>query len=179
MTGLAWHYTTGQSFALIVRSGRILPTAVNVPAHEHPAVWFSVRQSYEPTATKMMWLGGRLRELTVGETFRAGAGLYRFGRPAETLVPYHAIREALNIRRVTWKALIAFARRQGSDPGQWFASLEPVPLELCVVERLDACPPHGRWQPLADPKGWAAEQLNHELRAALGTAEAAYGEGAA
>ena len=67
----AWHYTTGQKLAAILRSGVILPTTAKVPPHEKPVAWFSTSPTWEPTATKVP-IPGKLGQLMTG---RAQGGL--------------------------------------------------------------------------------------------------------
>lgn len=98
---IVWHYTTGEKFALILADGEIVPATegldveqtaefiaeleeiiatggakdVAVPYRERPAVWFSKRQTWEPTATKGIY-DARMREnLNRGLTSRHGSAV--------------------------------------------------------------------------------------------------------
>lgn len=75
---IAWHYTTGKKAALILESGELRPTNCNVPAGEKPVLWFSLRQSWEPSATKGIVDSrtGRRRDATLTEMHFMGGGSF-------------------------------------------------------------------------------------------------------
>lgn len=135
MTTIAWHYTIGLHATGILRDGVIRGATEGVPLHERPVVWFSTRQSWEPTATKGMIdrLSGRRRDATMEEMFAHG-GLWRFGVPASELLPWRKLREAAGITSETANGLLRAAKRAGADPFFWYGSLEPVAVTRCTVQ---------------------------------------------
>ena len=123
----AWHYTTGQKLALILRSGAILPTTAKVPPHEKPVAWFSTSDEWEPTATKVP-LPGKLGQIA---TASAQGGLARITVPASA-APYR-IQDLPRLAGTTpedWLGLLLAGIELGSDPNTWRFTLEPVPVAL-------------------------------------------------
>jgi hypothetical protein len=47
-----WHYTLARTLAEILVSGGIKRSTVGLSGGERPAVWFSCRTDWEPTATR-------------------------------------------------------------------------------------------------------------------------------
>src|SRR5690242_12554077 len=93
---LAWHYTTGENFRLIVESGFLLPTAVGIGKHEKPVLWFSVAEFWEPTAAKMMLQNGQMVNMGMEGTYKHGGGLARFGVAVSKLVPWPKLARKAN-----------------------------------------------------------------------------------
>lgn len=140
---LAWHYTTGERFQLIVASGLLVPAAAGVVPPERPVVWFSLAQDFEPTALKgAVEPNGKRRTMTLQEMREHGAGLVRFGLAPHALLTGDALRRQARINRATWAALRAAGRRVGADPGFWFGSLEALALADLVVDVEEGA---GRW----------------------------------
>jgi len=92
--------------------------------------------------------GGRIvRVLSVSETSERCGGLYRLGLDASELVAWRELpalalmpdRVAAALRRVAYK--------QGASPREWYGSLEPVPIEKCIVQFLRG----DRWTAPAAP----------------------------
>jgi hypothetical protein len=131
----AWHYTTGQKLAAILRSGAILPTTAKVPPHEKPVAWFSTNPTWEPTATKVP-IPGKLGQIM---TASAQGGLARIQVP--TSVAPHRIQDLPRLAGTTpedWLGLVLAGLELGADPGSWRFTLSPVPVSLfSVVEFLD------------------------------------------
>jgi len=74
-TQLAWHYTIGQHLINILKTGALLPTDVLIQSNELPALWFSLNQAWEPTASKaMITSDGIFVGLTKEETRQVGGG---------------------------------------------------------------------------------------------------------
>lgn len=74
----AWHYTTGEKFEQIVRSGFLLAATAHIEPNERPVVWFSTNQHWEGTALKgQRQPDGSTRWLSMDETCLAGRGLVR------------------------------------------------------------------------------------------------------
>lgn len=127
---IAWHYTTGDKAVLILESGELRPTDCNVPAWEEPVLWFSLRQSWEPTATKgfVDARTGRRRDATLTEMHRLGGGVVRFGVDAARLIRWPALAKAAHMRSATARGLEKSGRSKGAVPSDWLGSLQPVPL---------------------------------------------------
>lgn len=134
---IVWHYTTGALFMKIVESGFLLPTSVGVQAPELPVLWFSKHPVFEPTARKAVLENGKIRVLSVRETFERGGGLVRFGVKPEGLYQATALRAAAKIPRRTWKALESIAHRQGSNSQNWWGTTEALPIDSIVIEVMD------------------------------------------
>ncbi len=49
---ISWHYTTGDKYELIKKSGLLLPADIGISPPERPILWFSTHPRYEPTALK-------------------------------------------------------------------------------------------------------------------------------
>ena len=114
----------------------IVLTGVGKPASEvlrgeMPAVWFTTRNTFEPTAFKgIMGRGGR-RTASLSEMERVGNGLARVGVRAD-LVPAdwnHHMR-ASGISRKTARRLARAARQVGSDPREWRVHYAAVPRSM-------------------------------------------------
>jgi hypothetical protein len=130
-TRRCWHYTVGTTLLSIIVDGVIRRATVGVrKGGSRPAVWFSCRDGWEPTATK--WLRddttGQPRLATVDEMVHAGRALIRLEVP-------------LAVARHTWRehrrrhedpriadALEQRAREQGADPDDWRVSYYDVSL---------------------------------------------------
>lgn len=61
-------------------------------------------------------------------------GLWRFGVPASTLLPWGRLRDAARIRPKTQRALLLTAAECGADPYSWYGSIEPVRIERCIIQ---------------------------------------------
>jgi hypothetical protein len=148
---LVWHYTIGDRLQQIVESGEIrqatagvnmkldeaalweiILTGVAKPISqvvggEMPAVWFTTRETFEPTAMKGMMMGGFRRTMSLDEMEQHGNGLARIGVRAE-LVPadwQHHVRHS-GITSKMARALAGSASAVGSDPRQWRVHYAPV-----------------------------------------------------
>ncbi len=152
MNGLVWHYTTGECFAAILDSGAIRPATAGVRAGERPAVWFSRREPWEPTANKMLLAPDRrLRSLSMRETAEYGGGLVRIG--VARAVASHGWREFLTESGITpqmSRGLVKAAKEQKANPLDWFVCFSPVPRMMwSAVDVWDA----GAWV-----RSWTAGQ---------------------
>lgn len=142
---LAWHYTTGNLFKLIVEDGFILPAATAVFPPERPIVWFSINQQFELTARKwQVSKDGTSRILSVQETRKYGGGLVRFGLDSRRLMPWKGgcLRKAAVMSYTIAKKLEHAGIAQGANPFEWFGSLDVIPISKCVIEVMDAS---GKW----------------------------------
>lgn len=127
MPTLAWHYTISDRWEAIKASGAILPTKVLIERNERPAVWFTTRESYEPTACKSLQRpDGSVRELSVQDMLDMGITLYRIGVDRDELLSFLDWRRRSGCSRRMVRALIRVAHQAGSNPDTWYASFEPV-----------------------------------------------------
>jgi hypothetical protein len=141
---LRWHYTTGDNFYQIVEDGMIKPAVACVEMREKPAVWFSTRQDWEPTANKLLLLPNeQLKSLTREQTERYGGGLCRFGVAPDT-APHHwwAFKRMSGIKPRFARGLVWSARRDGANPADWWVSFAPVPRDQWVAIQVYQ---HGTW----------------------------------
>jgi hypothetical protein len=98
---------------------------------EQPAVWFTKRPTWEPTASK-----GR-------------GGLARIGVHRAGLTTWAEHRKTSGIDPGTARGLVLAARDVGSNPGDWFAYYDAVPRTMWVaIQRWRA----GSWKDVA-PEG--------------------------
>lgn len=141
---LAWHYTTGEKFEGIKRSGYIHPATANVPEHERPVVWFSLNQHFEETARKGIIdpATGQRRWATLAEMRELCGGLVRIGVPAHSLLTGEALRRKARMSSAVWRSLVKVGTEQGADPAQWFGIAGAVDLALCAVQQMDKS---GNW----------------------------------
>ncbi|HKQ24226.1 MAG TPA: hypothetical protein VJT81_07295 [Burkholderiales bacterium] len=133
---IAWHYTTGQKYGLICADGQIKPSTRFLRNHEFGVCWFSVEQTWEPTANKGVIEHGRLRTLTMLETMEKGFGLVRFGVDEKNLIAWPELASAARMTRETRAALEKVGRDQGSEPMNWRGSIRPVPVRETMVETM-------------------------------------------
>jgi hypothetical protein len=129
-----WHYTTGEKFVAIIEDRILKPTACRIDPGERPAVWFSANQWWEKTASKILQTGGKLRSLSMAETAAYGKGLVRFGVERQTApISWREFRALSGISPATYRNMAKAGKKRGANPGEWFASFEPVPRELWVA----------------------------------------------
>ena len=136
---IAWHYTVADQFESILVDHAIIPATAGVDtSREKPAVWFSRRETWEPTATKGMLdrTTGHRRDATPEEMHEFG--MVRIGVDASGLTPWLVHRNKSGITARVASSLVTSAVAVGSNPGDWFVSYEPVPRERWLrVERWD------------------------------------------
>lgn len=150
---LRWHYTVGDRLAGIFQDNVIEPSprdgspSPRLPG-ERPAVWFSVRTDWEPTACKVPPPDGRwpgMAEAMRGD-HELGGGLYRIGvRPSVASVHWSAYRKKCGLPHHFLSGLVDAARRCGANPMDWFVRFGPVPVDLWeTVEEWH--PGEGVWE---------------------------------
>lgn len=139
-----WHYAPWEYLRAIVAYGALMPS--NAAAErEFPLLWFSARQDWEPTATKLLRTSNGIRSMTLAEQ-KAKFGCVRFGLPADDsrLVSWP---EACKLARTGLKKrrqMEAAGRRQGASPDDWFAcagevSLTGLRFQAMLDDWCDAC----------------------------------------
>ena len=134
---IAWHYTIGDYFKLIIECGFIRPANANVAPPEIPAVWFSKNPYWELTANKGLNEGGLSRGLSMIETYQYGNGLVRFGINAFRLIQSDEIRRVTKMPKEVWRSLCEAGKEQGAKPSEWCCSLEAVEIESLIIEVMD------------------------------------------
>jgi hypothetical protein len=135
----AWHYTSGQCATQILKSGLILPADGYVPRGEKAAVWFSLDQFWERTASKgILDPSTRVRRFaTMNEMEQFAGGCYRFGIQNTRLLCWSALKVKTRMRPKTVRALERVAYEVGSNPNNWLGTLEPIPVsEVIALQRL-------------------------------------------
>lgn len=145
-----WHYTIGLHAEKILRYGIIQCATRYVPIHERPVVWFSMNQTFEPTAAKGKYVNGVMLRMSISEMFEFGRGLVRFGLPPKTLLSGDNLRRRARISGRDWILLKKSAGQMGADSSDWFGSLDPIEISSCTFEVMTNS---GQWQ-RAEPSEW-------------------------
>ena len=126
-SSLLWHYTVAARLREILVSGVIRRATVGLRKGERAGVWFSLRDTWEPTATK--WVrghDGQFGPATMEEM--SAMGLARIGVGLETVRTTWA--QHRRFGGLPWPdgdAVEHSARHQGSDPDGWRVSYRDVP----------------------------------------------------
>jgi hypothetical protein len=166
-----WHYTSGEALRAILASGVLRPGPANmrVPG-EVPAVWFTKRGDWDPA----VGLGKSPSEDEVRETVAAvlqhgaRAAVEHLRRTAGSSAAFWAENGGLarigvdgSTAPFTWEDFVragfvpprdAYMREMmdvaaGSDPGDWRASIVPVPAEKWLaIETRSGTRPGERWE---------------------------------
>jgi hypothetical protein len=124
---LVWHYTVFDRLVSIEAAGEIVPATVAVAARERPAVWFSRRSTWEPTATKGVIERGVNRNMTIPEMVESGGGpLVRIGIESSGLMGWTFHVAKSGIKRRTARLLERVACEVGGDPSDWLVHYGPV-----------------------------------------------------
>ena len=135
---IAWHYTTGEKFELIKKSGLLLPAEIGVVPPERPIVWFSTHRKFEPTAMKPLADGrGVIRMLTLEEMREMGKGLFRFGCPVGRLKFGENLRKEAKMTSIMWRALAKRGAQVKATSADWWGHVGPVALADVSVEVMN------------------------------------------
>lgn len=125
-----WHYTVGTKLLPILTTGRIKRASARLMRPERAAVWFSIHQSWEPTATKILRnANGAEHKMTIEEMVMYTGVLVRLQVPP-TVAPYdwaHHRRHGRVDTRIA-DGLEVVARKDGADPSEWRLSYKDVSL---------------------------------------------------
>lgn len=144
-----WHYTLGTTLLEIIAAGRIM----RVASGSRKAIWFTSRDSWEPTATKGIVdstdARGR-RDATLDEMIKKGGALIRIEVPPDIARhSWEEHRRRYEDPRIA-DALESSAQARGSDPTTWRVSYHDVPLaRILSVEALV----EGEWCEVGRPRG--------------------------
>jgi hypothetical protein len=144
-----WHYTTGEHLTEIMRDGCLRPTAILIDPGEHPAVWFSALQDWEPTASKLLvdTETDEVRRATMQEMRKLAGGPVRIGVAHDAApIDWETFKRTSGISRKSARALEIAAADIGSNPRLWFASFDPVPRERWLALEARNGP---RWEPIS------------------------------
>jgi hypothetical protein len=127
MEPLLWHYTTATKFREIARSGELRPATAYIAPGERPAVWFSTRQLWEPTAAKAFQTPDGSSRLLDMKGMHEHAGLVRLG-VTRASAPYgwREFVEQSGVPKAMALAMAKAGRRMGADPGDWYVSFDPI-----------------------------------------------------
>jgi hypothetical protein len=171
---MRWHYTTVEKLKLILNDQCIRVATVGVPEYEKPSAWFSVREDWEPTATKAIRVEGVIRTATLDEMIERAGGLARIGvADAVAKVGWCEFRKCSGIKSGDAKRLEAVALTAGALSDHWFVSFENIPadkwlaIEVCFPRHFNGglYPP---WRSGRSNRDWlgrrkpAGSQRRHE-----------------
>ncbi|MEQ8786212.1 MAG: hypothetical protein RIC55_07930 [Pirellulaceae bacterium] len=122
---MIFHYTKGGCLVEILETAVIRCSTLGVRKREQ-AVWFTVREDCEPTAIPARIKEGRIYTFEFSEADRL-FGMARV-RVAEETAPYGwtEYKRMSGMKPRVAKELYARATRDGSRPGGWRVSFEPV-----------------------------------------------------
>jgi hypothetical protein len=133
---MAWHYTVGVNATEILREGFIRGATAGLPPGERPTVWFSMRQIWEPAASRRKLVAGGESTMTMAEMIEEYHGLWRFGVPKAALHAWTFLRRKAAMSHDTELALIRVAARAGFNPRFWYGALEPIAVNQCEVQYI-------------------------------------------
>ncbi|TCS32896.1 hypothetical protein EDC30_1197 [Paucimonas lemoignei] len=135
MEDMVWHFTTGQKYVLIQQDGKLKRAAIGVSYPELPILWFSAHKLYEPSALKL--LVQARRQATLEELREIGMGVFRYGVPKSSLIPWPELATKARMSRSMTRKLESRAVQMGSDPSDWYGSLEDLPIKDMVIQRMN------------------------------------------
>lgn len=137
---IAWHYTTGEKYALIKELGVLMPADLFVTPPELPVVWFSTHQYYEASARKGIEdEAGLVRPASVQEMYEHGDGLVRFGCNISKLKHGEVLRKAAKMQSITWRRLLKTAHKMGANAGDWWGYVGgSMPISDLQIEVMDS-----------------------------------------
>jgi hypothetical protein len=140
---MAWHYTNGDSYVDIIKSGVLSLATIGISEGEKPVLWFTINQEWEPTVNGTTSDDGvSWHRNTMQETKENYDGLYRFGISSLNLIPWVELVKVANIPHRVKKALEKTAIKSGSNPFHWLGSLQPIDISDTFIETMDDT---GKW----------------------------------
>lgn len=149
-TTTVWHYTIGLRAEKILQCGIMRGATKHVPLNERPVVWFSMSQTFEPTAAKLKIQNGVTSSMSIAEMIELGRGVVRFGLPPSTLLTGDTLKKRARITSKEWSMLKASGLKMGADARNWYGSIEPVDASLCTFEVMSST---GKWERVV-PSEW-------------------------
>lgn len=120
-----FHYTFGHKLPGILASNGLIPTGNTLPPHERPALWYSSRADFEPTALKpIVWPGRSVPERVSFQELHALVGAYRFCGDATSLrlKPWPLCVRHLGIMPSDAKVMESAGQDLGAVPADWWAT---------------------------------------------------------
>lgn len=154
---LAWHYTTGEKFELILFCGYLKTTLSSheLRENERPVLWFSINQKWEQTASYRIVKDGKLIKSPMLENKEGVGGLVRLGYPHSQLLPWIELWKAAGIIPQMKRLLEKNAREDGSNQFHWMGTFNNISLADLVIETMNEC------------NQWEAAQLSSFTRLTL------------
>ena len=147
-SSLLWHYTVAARLRQILAAGVITRAAAGLRKGERAGVWFSLRDTWEPTATK--WLrgpDGQFRAATMEEM--SAMGLARIGvEPGMVRTTWAQHRRFGGLPWPDGDAVERSARHQGADTEDWRVSYRDVP--RAVWQRIETSSDGVVWTSIED-----------------------------
>ena len=145
---IAWHYTTCVQLEEILQSGKLIPTGAHREPGERPALWFSMNQVWETTATKEVKLDGGVRYLNSMAKVHKVLGIIRIGvNPVKVrLLGFASFARKSGISKAGAASLRDTGREVGADVYEWRVSFEPIPAEQWAAIEVRT---GERWEPLS------------------------------
>lgn len=138
-----FHYTLGIKLKGIFDSGYINTSPLKPKRPEKPICWLSSNAVYEKSAVKMAVINGETCFLTIEQMIQHGQGLYRLVFDSNSLdldvLPWDLLRPKSKLSPVLIKRLLTRAKHAGSNPKEWYGTLDQVlhietaMLEVCVL----------------------------------------------
>jgi hypothetical protein len=142
-----YHYTAWAKLPAIVASGELRPSSAGAPG-EKPLLWFSANPRWEPTATKLRVLAGRVFRMSFAEMEeRFGAVRFVLPRNDPRLMKWASACRYAGTPTAPRLALERAGRLQGANPAHWLAiksslAVEALGFHVCVEGRWCAADPN-------------------------------------
>ena len=135
---ISWHYTTGDKYKLIKKSGLLLPADIGIRAPECPILWFSTHPKFEPTAMKPIrnLAGDFIRMLTLEELREMAGGLVRFGCPVRRLKFGENLRREAKMKAKIWSSLAKAATKVNASQSDWWGHVGTMEIGDLTVELM-------------------------------------------
>lgn len=143
---ISWHYTTGDKYELIKKSGLLLPSDIGVSEPERPILWFSTHPKFEPTAMKPLLnlAGGFIRMLSLEELREMAGGLVRFRCPVSQLKFGENLRKEAKMKSKMWRGLAKAAEKVNASQSDWWGHVGTMEIAELTVEVMSN---RMRWLP--------------------------------
>lgn len=126
-----YHYFPASYLPDILATGELRPSAAGGGAGERPAIWFTLRPTYEPTAVKLLKDHSGVRLLTLAEQAER-SGLARVVAPDSVApIAWGDWARSANVRPMEVKRMVSHAKQLRSDVSLYRASFDPVSLTEC------------------------------------------------
>lgn len=131
---LIYHYTSGQHLVEILERGELIVSEWEKNSKvKPPALWLSLNPVWENTATKMIKVNGKIKQLTKDEQHQK-IGLIRFViefKP-DTLCSWAKYKYKSNTPQHTYDEMEKKGIMLGANPKEWFACFKNIILKDCV-----------------------------------------------